>query len=71
MNINKKIIHIRIKDSDDNSLGIIKTNITEEEFEQCLSNAQDIDSLIAYCKSNYPDHLCKRFFIDREMILNI
>lgn len=69
MSINKKIIHIRIKDIDDNSLGIIKTNFTEEEFEQCLSNARDIDSLIAYCKSNYPDHLCERFFIDREMVL--
>lgn len=69
MNINKKIIHIRIKDSDDNSLRIVKTNLTEEEFEQCLLNAQDIDSLIAYCKSNYPDHLCERLFIDREMVL--
>ena len=69
MNINKKTIHIRIKDSDDNSLGIVKTNLTEEEFEQCSLSAQDIDSLIAYCKSNYPEHLCERFFIDREMVL--
>ena len=69
MSINKKTIHIRIKDSDDNSLGIVQTNLTEEEFEQCLLNAQDIDSLIAYCKSKYPDHWCERFFIDREMVL--
>lgn len=69
MSINKKTIHIRIKDSDDNSLGIIKTNITVEGFEQCLLNAKDIDSLIANCKIKYPDHLCERFFIDREMVL--
>ena len=69
MNINKKTIHIRIKDSDDNSLGIVKTNLTEVEIKQCLLNARDIDSLLAYCKSNYPDHLCERFFIDREMVL--
>ena len=69
MSINKKTIHIRIKDIDDNSLGIIKTDISEDEFEQCLLNVQDIDSLITYCKSNYPDHLCERFFIDREMVL--
>lgn len=62
-------MHIRIIDAAGNSLGIIKTNTTEEEFEQCLVNAQDIDALIAYCKSNYPDHLCERFFIDREMVL--
>jgi len=71
MSINKKTIHIRIKDLDGNSLGIVKTTLTEEEFEQCSLNAQDIDSLIAYCKSNYPDHLCERFFIVREMELNI
>ena len=69
MSINKKTIHIRIKDIDDNSLGIIKTDISEDEFEQCLLNARDIDALIAYCKSNYPDHLCEQFFIDREMVL--
>lgn len=69
MSINKKTLHIRIKDGDENSLGIVKTTLTEEEFEQCLLNAQDIDSLIAYCKSNYPNHLCERFFIDREMVL--
>ena len=69
MNINKKIIHIRIKDIDDNSLGIVKTTLTEEEFEQCLLNARDIDSLIAYCKIKYPNHFCERFFIDREMKL--
>ena len=69
MNINKKIIHIRIKDSDGNSSVIIKTNISEEEFKQCLTKAQDIDSLIAYCKDKYPDYLCERFFIDREIVL--
>lgn len=69
MSINKKKIYIRIKDSDDNSLGIVKTTLTEEEFEQCLSNAQNIDSLIAYCKIKYPDNLCERFFIEREMVL--
>ena len=69
MSINKKIIHIRIIDAAGNSLGIVKTTLTEEEFEQCLLNARGIDSLIAYCKSNHPDHLCERFFIDREMVL--
>jgi len=69
MSINKKTMHIRIIDAAGNSLGIVKTTLTEEEFEQCVFNAQDIDSLIAYCKSNYPDHLCERFFIDREMVL--
>ena len=71
MSINKKTIHIRIIDAAGNSLGIVKTNLTEEEFEQCLLNAKDIDSLIAYCKCKYPDHLCERFFIDREMVLKI
>lgn len=69
MKINNKAIHIHIKDSDDNSLGIIKTNISEKEFEQCLSAAEDVDSLIAYCKNKYPDNVCERFFIDREMVL--
>ena len=69
MSINKKIMYIRIIDAAGNSLGIVKTTLTEEEFEQCLLNARDIDSLIAFCKSNYPDHLCERFFVDREMVL--
>jgi hypothetical protein len=69
MTINKKTIYIRIQDPDGNSLGIVKTNISEEEFEQCVLNAQDIDSLIAYCKNKHPDQLCERFFINREMKL--
>jgi hypothetical protein len=76
--IQPETIHIRIHDLEDNSLGIVKTNISEVEFEALLfeySNIEnrkhDIDSLIEYCKKKYPNYLCERFFINREMKLNI
>jgi hypothetical protein len=70
--------HIRLHDLDDNSIGIVRTNISEAEFEALLisyshieNHQHDIDSLIDYCKQKYPDYLCERFFIAREMETNI
>jgi len=76
--IQPETIHIRLHDLDGNSLGIIKTNISEVEFESLLigysyleNRKHDIDSLIEYCKKKYPNYLCERFFINREMKFNI
>ena len=76
--IQPETIHIRLHDLDGNSLGIIKTNTSEVEFEALLvgysfleNRNKDIDPLIEYCKKKYPDYLCERFFIVREMKLNI
>ena len=68
-------ITVRLHDADDESLGIIRTNINEDEFEKLLdeytSQEKDIDDFIEFCKKKYPDYLCERFFINREMKLNI
>ena len=76
--IQPETMYIRIHDPDGDSLGIVKTNISEVEFEALLNRYSkfenrkpDIDSFIEYCKRKYPDYLCERFFVVREMELNI